>query len=73
MKRKTRGRAIIINNMKFEFDKMPYRHGSDKDAERLETVLKQLHFTVEVKPNQTSQVIVGLIFIISLHYVCNDR
>ncbi len=51
MERSPRGLCLIINNE--EFKKMGTRHGSTKDAQRLENVFKKLHFHVELQQNLT--------------------
>jgi len=62
MRHQTRGRAIIINNVKFRAP-LSDREGSGKDATRLESVLTQLHFTATVENDKTSEVTVYCIVV----------
>lgn len=49
-----RGPCLIINNIDFEGDIFPTRKGSDQDAQRFDTIFKQLGFKVIMTRNQTA-------------------
>jgi hypothetical protein len=50
-----RGYCLIFNTFKFRDDCFPIRHGSETEANRLADVFTQLHFTVEIKTNESKE------------------
>lgn len=57
MRSQKRGRAVIINNVRFQ--KKETRCGSDKDLELMQKILTQLHFDVVVYTDLTSDAIIA--------------
>ncbi|KAK3587303.1 hypothetical protein CHS0354_011284 [Potamilus streckersoni] len=61
MKKKIRGRAIIINNRYFHGPRengvpvLSVRHGTEKDRDRLKILFQQLHFDVHVHEEKSAQ------------------
>ncbi|XP_052095498.1 caspase-3-like [Mytilus californianus] len=55
IRNKTRGKVFIINNVKFQVNKLSHRHGSEVDAENIKSLFTELHFDVVQKDNLTGQ------------------
>ena len=53
-----RGRALVINNSKFDqaLCKLRPRQGSEKDLSKMKNMLEEFTFEVTVKENLTSRV-----------------